>query len=232
MRLIKTAALVLTLAAAPALSAQTAAPAPTPEQADSLARALACFMAPSVTGAIDNLARLDAPVDREKFLEAFTAIVRGEEPAMTQREADAFIGAFVDSRRPVIPDSLPAASQQAFIDSVAALPGARQLPSGVVVVTEQAGTGDFPTDSSTVMARYTGRFSNGFVFDSTDEPVALPVGELVVGFSEGLKLMQPGGRYRLVIPADKGYGPRGVAGHIPGNAALDFTIDVSAIKPN
>ena len=134
--------------------------------------------------------------------------------------------------RPVIPDSLPAASQQAFIDSVAALPGARQLPSGVVVVTEQAGTGDFPTDSSTVMARYTGRFSNGFVFDSTDEPVALPVGELVAGFSEGLKLMQPGGRYRLVIPADKGYGPRGVAGHIPGNAALDFTIDVSAIKPN
>lgn len=230
MKLTKTAALLAVLAVAPAAGAQTAAPAPTPAQLDTLSEAVACYMAPSIVNVLTDLSTLDAAVDREKFLAAFADIVRGAEASMTPRQADAYISAFVASRRPVIPDSLTVASQQAFIDSVAALPGARRLPSGVVVVTEQAGSGDFPTDSSTVMARYTGRFANGFVFDSTDEPVGLPVGELVSGFSEGLRLMQTGGRYRLVIPADKGYGAAGVPGHIPGNAALDFTVEVSEIK--
>ena len=53
----------------------------------------------------------------------------------------------------------------------------------------------------------------------------------VPGFSEGLKLMKPGGRYRIVIPASLGYGAQGVPGDIPPNAALDFHIDLLEILP-
>ncbi len=49
------------------------------------------------------------------------------------------------------------------------------------------------------------------------------------GFSEGLKLMKPGGRYRIVMPASLGYGPDGIPGAIPGNAALDFTVELISI---
>ena len=43
--------------------------------------------------------------------------------------------------------------------------------------------------------------------------------------------MRPGGRYRLVMPASLGYGTAGIPGVIPGNAALDFTVDLIEIIP-
>ena len=41
--------------------------------------------------------------------------------------------------------------------------------------------------------------------------------------------MQPGGSYRLVIPAELGYGTQGIPGIIPGGAALDFTVNLIRI---
>ena len=57
------------------------------------------------------------------------------------------------------------------------------------------------------------------------------VDRLVPGFSAGLKLMKPGGRYRIVIPASLGYGERGVPGNIPSGAPLDFLVDLLEIVP-
>ncbi|MBP2691587.1 MAG: FKBP-type peptidyl-prolyl cis-trans isomerase, partial [Muribaculaceae bacterium] len=53
----------------------------------------------------------------------------------------------------------------------------------------------------------------------------------VPGFTEGLKMMRPGGRYQVIIPASLGYGERGVPGAIPPNAALDFTVDLLQVIP-
>ncbi|MDE6287173.1 MAG: FKBP-type peptidyl-prolyl cis-trans isomerase [Muribaculaceae bacterium] len=217
--------------AAGAANAQKAAPAPTPAQVDSLSRAVASYVGPSIANLISNLAMLDANVDMDVFLAALNDAARGETPAFTVAEADAYIDKFVKERRPFIPDSLDLASEQAFVKAIGAEKGAVTLPSGLVLITEKAGSGDFPTDTTMVEMTYTGRFSNGYVFDSTEEPVETEVGELVEGFSEGLKMMQPGGRYRLVIPASLAYGPQGVKGNIPGNAALDFTVELLAIKP-
>ena len=69
------------------------------------------------------------------------------------------------------------------------------------------------------------------MFDRTDEPVTFDVDRLVPGFSEGLKMMRPGGKYRIVIPASLGYGERGIPGDIPPNAALDFTIELLQVIP-
>ncbi|MDE5647858.1 MAG: FKBP-type peptidyl-prolyl cis-trans isomerase [Muribaculaceae bacterium] len=71
---------------------------------------------------------------------------------------------------------------------------------------------------------YEGRLSDGTVFDTTETPIAMTVGTLVPGFNQGLMKMRPGGTYRLVIPAEMGYGREGIPGVIPGNAALDFTV--------
>ena len=62
--------------------------------------------------------------------------------------------------------------------------------------------------------------------DATGRPVRFKVNELTPGFSEGLLLMQPGGRYRIAMPASLGYGPEGITGAVPGNAALDFTVEL------
>ncbi len=43
-------------------------------------------------------------------------------------------------------------------------------------------------------------------------------------------MMKPGGRYRIVMPASLAYGTEGIPGAIPGNAALDFTVDLIEIQ--
>lgn len=212
-------------------TAQTAAPDPTEAQLDSLNRAVAAYVAPSVARLVSDLGTLGANVDVDKFLAAFCDIVRGGEPAYSPAEADAFLDTFVKSRRPVIPDTLDLASQQRFLADAAAVPGAVTTPSGLVFITERPGSGPMPADTTDVTVTYTGRFYNGFEFDSTDEPVEMNVGSLVSGFSEGLKLMQPGGRYRLIMPATLAYGPNGIPGAIPGNAALDFTVELIDMDP-
>jgi hypothetical protein len=49
---------------------------------------------------------------------------------------------------------------------------------------------------------------------------------VIPGFSEGLQLMQPGGKYRLVIPSDLAYGPQGTQGDIGPNETLIFEIEM------
>lgn len=219
------------LMATGAANAQTAAPEPTPAQIDSLSRAVASYVGPSIASVIHDLSMLDATVDMDVFLSALNEVARGGAPAFTMAEADAYIDKYVKDRRPLIPDTLSLESEQEFVKACGAEKGAVTLPSGLVFITEKAGSGDFPTDTTMVEMLYTARFSNGYVFDSTEVPVEAEVGELVAGFSEGLNMMQPGGRYRLVMPATLAYGPRGIKGNIPGNAALDFTVELVAIKP-
>ena len=75
-----------------------------------------------------------------------------------------------------------------------------------------------------VRVTYEGRLTDGTMFDSSAEPVAMTVGELIPGFNEGLLLMSRGGRYRLHIPAAIGYGAEGAGGVIPPNADLVFDV--------
>lgn len=128
-------------------------------------------------------------------------------------------------------DTVSVADEKAFIDSIASLPGSQQLPSGVVIQTLIPGDEFQRVDNGqTVLATYQGKLSDGTIFDETEQPIALTVGQLVPGFNEGLKLMNVGGTYRLVIPAQQGYGQQGIPGAIPGNAALDFTVTLISIE--
>jgi FKBP-type peptidyl-prolyl cis-trans isomerase FkpA len=108
------------------------------------------------------------------------------------------------------------------------------LPAGVVVKTIKAGSGEFAGNDDVVFAKYTGKLTNGQVFDTSREsqvPIKglfpdgspLPVAGLVPGMTEGLKQTQKGGKYVIEIPAAKAYGanpPQGAP--IPANADLVF----------
>jgi hypothetical protein len=114
---------------------------------------------------------------------------------------------------------------------------------GDVVTTEsglrykvlKAGEGKSPTDQDVVLIKYTGRLKDGTVFDQNPQ-AALPVNGVVPGFSEGLKVMQRGGQYRLWIPAPIGYGsqdqrnPQTGEVAIPGGSELIFDVDLLEFK--
>ncbi|MGV7121767.1 MULTISPECIES: FKBP-type peptidyl-prolyl cis-trans isomerase [unclassified Sphingopyxis] len=92
----------------------------------------------------------------------------------------------------------------------------------------KAGEGKSPTDGDIVLIKYTGRLGNGTVFDQ-QEQAPMPVTGVVQGFSEALKKMQKGGKYKIVIPPKKGYGAE-AKGPIPGNSTLYFDVELLDFK--
>lgn len=86
-------------------------------------------------------------------------------------------------------------------------------------------------NGDTVSVHYTGKLENGEVFDSSltrgvPFEFELGAGEVIQGWDEGILGMKKGEKKTLTIPADKGYGARGVPGVIPENATLIFDVEL------
>jgi FKBP-type peptidyl-prolyl cis-trans isomerase len=95
--------------------------------------------------------------------------------------------------------------------------------------------GTHPSRKDQVVVRYTGRFSDGKVFDSSkDQPggtATFPVGRLIPGWVVALQLMRPGDHWELIVPPEMAYGEQGAGGVIPPNATLIFDMELVSIIP-
>ena len=86
-----------------------------------------------------------------------------------------------------------------------------------------------------VDVHYTGFLTDGKVFDSSIErrnPISfqLGTGSVIRGWDEGIALMNVGDKYRLIIPADLGYGAHGAGSDIPPNATLLFDVELVNVR--
>lgn len=108
-------------------------------------------------------------------------------------------------------------------------------PSGLKYVELEEGTGATPKPGQTVVVHYTGTLENGNKFDSSrdrNQPFSfkLGVGQVIKGWDEGLSTMRVGGRRKLIIPPELGYGSRGAGGVIPPNSTLIFDVELLKIS--
>jgi len=108
-------------------------------------------------------------------------------------------------------------------------------PSGLQYVDTQVGSGDSPTTGQLVVVHYTGTLENGDKFDSSvdrNQPFSfsIGVGRVIPGWDEGVATMKVGGKRRLIIPSDLGYGAQGAGGVIPPNATLIFDVELLEIR--
>jgi peptidylprolyl isomerase len=103
--------------------------------------------------------------------------------------------------------------------------------SGLQYVDLTEGDGASPTRGQTVTVHYTGTLENGTKFDSSRDrnrpfQFKIGVGQVIQGWDEGVATMKVGGRRKLIIPAELGYGSRGAGGVIPPNATLIFDVEL------
>jgi hypothetical protein len=87
-----------------------------------------------------------------------------------------------------------------------------------------------PTDTDVALVNYEGKLLNGTVFDKSQQPTPMPVAGVVPGFSEALKLMPKGSKYRVWIKPQLAYGAE-TKGPIPGNSTLSFDIELIDFLP-
>ncbi len=97
------------------------------------------------------------------------------------------------------------------------------------------GAGDVAAAGCTVVVHYTGWLTDGSKFDSSvdrDDPFSfeLGAGRVIRGWDEGVAGMSVGGRRKLTIPPQLGYGAAGAGGVIPANATLVFEVELLEVR--
>lgn len=108
-------------------------------------------------------------------------------------------------------------------------------PSGLQYEDLTVGDGDEAKAGHNVQVHYTGWLTDGTKFDSsldrgTPFGFELGGGMVIRGWDEGVQGMKIGGKRKLVIPPDLGYGPRGAGGVIPPNATLVFEVELLGLR--
>ena len=95
------------------------------------------------------------------------------------------------------------------------------------------GNGPKPVAEDEVTVHYHGTTLDGTVFDSSvnrGEPVNFPVNGVIQGWQEALQLMSVGSKWKLYIPSDLAYGPRGAGQSIGPNETLIFEVELISIN--
>ncbi|MFQ5444929.1 MAG: FKBP-type peptidyl-prolyl cis-trans isomerase, partial [Nitrospinales bacterium] len=178
----------------------------------------------------DGLSEGDVLITEEEFKKVMTAFqleMRGKQ-AQLQKEAMekqkiemAKLGKKNESKG------------QEFLAKNAKRKGVKTTSSGLQYEIVKAGTGRSPKPTDQVETHYRGTLINGEEFDSSykrGQPATFPLNGVIPGWTEALQLMKVGGKWKIVVPSNLAYGPRGTRGMIGPNATLIFEIELLAIK--
>jgi FKBP-type peptidyl-prolyl cis-trans isomerase len=122
---------------------------------------------------------------------------------------------------------------QAFLDANRQKAGVKVTATGLQYRVLTPGTGASPKPTDQVTVHYTGRLTDGTVFDSSverNEPATFGVSEVIAGWTEALQLMKVGDKWELVIPSELAYGERGAGYQIPPYATLIFEVELLKVN--
>ena len=198
---------------------------------DSLSYAYGVGMGSSLQ---QNLSQFPAELNIDLFLDVFEKALKGDTAKLAISPSEAYV---VFQRCMATAQAEAAtktkAEAKAFLEKNAKEKGVVTTASGLQYKIIKEGQGPKPTDTSTVSVNYNGTLLDGTVFDSSIErgqPAEFPLNRVIKGWTEGIKLMSVGSKYKFWIPSELAYGDNGAGGKIKPGALLVFDVELLAIK--
>ena len=171
----------------------------------------------------------------DDFAAAIKDVIAGNELKVSNREAQTIVQDYFRKQEEKLnaeraeKGKAAKAEGEKYLAENAKKEGVVTLPSGLQYMVLKEGNGKKPKATDKVKCHYEGFLIDGTVFDSSiqrGEPAVFPLNQVIAGWTEGLKLMQEGAKYRFFIPYILGYGEGGAGASIPPYAALIFDVEL------
>jgi len=174
-------------------------------------------------------------IDAKMLSQALLDILSGSKAKLSDEEIKNVLTSFQEKRQAEIQE-LASGNLEAgkiFLDNNKKEKGIKVLDNGLQYKVVKSGSGKKPSASDTVTVHYRGTLISGVEFDSSisrGEPATFPVNGVIKGWQEILPMMETGAKWKVYIPSDLAYGPRGAGANIPPNATLIFDIELLSVK--
>jgi len=185
-----------------------------------------------------NLKHLVEEIDVNALTTGFKDSITAGKMQMTQPEMQEVLTGLQASMQKKMAEKAKNAGEtnlkagEAFLAENKKKEGVTELPSGLQYKVIKEGAGEMPKATDTVSTHYKGTLIDGTEFDSSykrGQPATFPVGGVIAGWTEALKLMKVGSKWQLFIPSKLGYKEQGAGEKIGPNAVLIFDIELISI---
>lgn len=186
-----------------------------------------------------NFKQQEIKADIDNFVEGFKAALAGKDSKISDAETQKIMMAFQKKmaaegearhQKMIVANKVEG---DKFLAENKKKEGIVVTKSGLQYQIIKKGEGATPKGTDTVVVKYRGTFLDGKEFDnSAKQPggtVSFPVNGVIPGWTEALKLMKVGAKWKLFIPGEIAYGARGNRGIEP-NKTLLFDIELVEIK--
>lgn len=171
--------------------------------------------------------------------EEFELVKQGLLDTQTGRKTDFEVGAYnskiqelARARRKALGDKQAVAGKE-FIEKAAQEKGAVKTSSGMVYIPVTEGKGDSPKASDMVKVNYRGTLPDGREFDSSykrGKALEFKLDGVIKCWTEGVQMIKPGGKAKLVCPPHLAYGDTGAGEQILPGATLNFEVELLDVK--
>jgi FKBP-type peptidyl-prolyl cis-trans isomerase FklB len=174
--------------------------------------------------------KLDTLINYNLLLKGLKDVMTNSNPAMTTEQAlNTIQHYFMELQRTEAEKSKK--ESEKFLAENSQKEGVKVLPSGLQYKVLKEGNGPKPKLNDKVKVKYIGKLPNGKVFDESDDTVTFTINDnIILGWKEGLLLMNVGSKYEFYIPYQLGYGERGYPNLIPPYSALIFEVELLGIE--
>ncbi len=171
----------------------------------------------------------------DDFAESIRDVLQGRELKVSHREAQQIVQAYFQQQEARMNAERAEKGKEAkvagekYLAENAKKDGVITTASGLQYQVLREGNGKKPTAKDSVKCHYEGFLIDGTVFDSSvqrGEPAVFGLQQVIAGWTEGLQLMQEGGKYRFFIPYRLAYGEGGAGQLIPPFATLIFDVEL------